>query len=182
MSVQTLPVSVHDHASGPVSAPVTLVEYGNYECLHCRRAYPFIEALREELGDELRFVYRHLVQPADFPHAEGAAEAAEAAGVQGKFWEMHAALSSGAPILDRAAFVAHATRLGLDVARFTADLDAHRHRARVHADLARGIEAGVRGTPSFFIDGEPFAESWNLDALRSALIEAAAAVGAREER
>src|SRR5580704_10028475 len=86
-------VGGEDHVIGPAGAPVTLVMYGNYECLHCRRAYPAVSAVRTELGSRLRFVHRHFARAADFPHAELAAEAAEAAARQGKFWDMHEALS-----------------------------------------------------------------------------------------
>jgi len=151
-------------------APVTLVMYGNYECLHCRRAYPFIQALRAELGDRLRFVYRHFARPADFPNAELAAEAAEAAGAQGKFWAMHDALMSGEPRLHRSALVDHAAALGLDVAAFDEALRERHYRERVRAQLAEGVELGVRSTPAFFIDGVQHPAAWDLDAVRDAVL------------
>ena len=152
-------------------AAVTLVMYGNYECLHCRRAHPFIQALREELGGRLRFVYRHFARPADFPNAELAAEAAEAAGEQGRFWAMHDALLSGEPRLHRAALADHALALGLDMRAFDESLRERRHRARVRAQLAEGVELGVRSTPAFFIDGVQHPTAWDLDAVRDAVLE-----------
>ena len=105
------------HARGAADAPVTVEMYGNHECLHCRRAWPAVEALLDELGERVRFVYHHLARPADFPHAELAAEAAEAAAAQGRFWEMHALLMTEAPSLHAETLIASAASLGLDVAR-----------------------------------------------------------------
>jgi len=152
-------------------AAVTLEVYGNYECLHCRRAHPFVQALREELGERLHFVYRHFARPADFPNAELAAEAAEAAGAQGKFWEMHDSLLSGEPRLYRAALADHAAALGLDVAAFDEALRERRYRERVRAQLAEGVERGVRSTPALFVDGVQHPAPWDLDAVRDAVLE-----------
>jgi protein-disulfide isomerase len=163
---------VADHARGPADAPVTLVEYGNYECLHCRRAYPFVEALRDELGDRLRVVFRHYAPPADFPNAERAAEAAEAAGAQGRFWEMHARLMLGPPALHLSALLAQAADLGLDDRRLRDDLAERVHLARVRDNLAAAIEAGVTSTPSFFVNGVAHATAWDLDSLRAAVLAA----------
>jgi len=159
-----------DHTLGPADAPVTLVEYGNYECLHCRRAYPFVEALRDELGDRLRVVFRHFAPPADFPNAERAAEAAEAAAAQGKFWEMHARLMLGPPALHLAALLAQAADLGLDDGRVRDEVTGHVHLARVREDLTAGIEAGVTSTPSFFVNGVPHPTAWDLDSDRQSVV------------
>jgi protein-disulfide isomerase len=164
-------------SAAPGDGVVTLVEYGNYECLHCRRAHPFIEALRAEAGDRLRFVYRHFARPADFPNAELAAEAAEAAGAQGRFWEMHDSLFSGGPRLHRAALADHAAALGLDLAAFDAALRDRTFRDPVREGLAEGLERGVRSTPSFFIDGVLHENAWDLDALRDEVLRTAGVSG-----
>ena len=180
MTASLLPsVTAADHAQGPVDAPVTLVQYGNYECLHCRRAFPFVEALRDEVGDGLRVVFRHYAPTADFPNAERAAAAAEAAAAQGKFWEMHARLMLGPPALHLAALLAQAADLGLDDRRVREELTGHVHLTRVREDLAGGIEAGVRSTPSFFVNGVAHPAAWDLDGLRAAVLAALEEAGAR---
>src|SRR5688500_4548969 len=135
----SMPIAARDHVRGPDDARVTLVEYGNYECLHCRRAYPAIEAIRAELGDRLRFVFRHFARVADFPMSERAAEAAEAAGTQGKFWEMHDAIFTGPPLLHAGQLSEHARLIGLDVPRFDAEMASRLHLPRVRADLDSGV-------------------------------------------
>jgi len=165
----TSSITANDHVFGPADAPVTLLMYGNYECLHCRRVYPEVAAIRADLGDELRFVYRHFALTADFPHAELAAEAAEAAGAQGRFWEMHEALSLRAPSLEREALLAEADRLHLDVARLAADLDAHTYRALVREKTSSALASGVRSTPTFFVNDSHVEDPWDLDGLRAAL-------------
>jgi protein-disulfide isomerase len=172
-------VTERDHVLGPADAPVTLVVYANYECLHCRRAYPFLDALRQELGDGLRFVYRHFVRPADFPNAEPAARAAEAAALQGRFWEMQQALYTGDPRLRLDDLLTHAQSIGLDLARFEHDLPTPPLLARVRADLAGGLDAGVRGTPAFFVNGVLHEAAWDLDRVRADVVRAAAGAEAR---
>lgn len=162
-------ITADDHVFGPVDAPVTLIMYGNYECLHCRRVYPEVAAIRRDLGTGLRFVYRHFALTADFPHAELAAEAAEAAGAQGRFWDMHEALSLRAPSLEREALLGEATRLGLDVAKLSHDLDARTYHGLVRERTTRAAASGVRSTPTFFINGEYVENPWDLDGLRAAL-------------
>jgi protein-disulfide isomerase len=165
-----------DHAQGAADAPVTLIQYGNYECLHCRRAYPFVEGLRDELGDRLRVVFRHFAPPADFPNAERAAEAAEAAAAQGRFWEMHERLMVGPPALHLEALLAQAADLGLDDRRMRAELAEHIHLAQVREDLASGIDVGVTSTPSFFINGVAHPTAWDLDSVRAAVRSASGEV------
>ena len=158
-----------DHVFGPADAPVSLLMYGNYECLHCRRVYPEVAAIRADLGTDLRFIYRHFALTADFPHAELAAEAAEAAGAQGRFWEMHEALSLRAPSLEREVLLAEADRLHLDTARLAADLDSHAYRALVREKTASAWASGVRSTPTFFVNDIHVEDPWDLDGLRAAL-------------
>jgi len=165
----TSSITANDHVFGPADAPVTLLMYGNYECLHCRRVYPEVAAIRADLGAELRFVYRHFALTADFPHAQLAAEAAEAAGAQGRFWEMHEALSLRAPSLEREALLAEAERLALDVARLAADLESGAFRTLVREKTASAWASGVRSTPTFFVNDTYVEDPWDLDALRAAL-------------
>jgi protein-disulfide isomerase len=163
------PVAADDHVFGPADAPVTLLMYGNYECLHCRRAYPEVAAIRTDLGSRLRFVYRHFALAADFPHADLAAEATEAAGAQGRFWEMHEALSLRAPSLLREALLAEAERLGLNVDQLAEDLETRAYHALVREKTTRALASGVRSTPTFFINGNYVEDPWDLDGLRAAL-------------
>jgi len=165
----TSSITANDHVFGPADAPVTLLMYGNYECLHCRRAYPEVAAIRADLGARLRFVYRHFALVADFPHAQGAAEAAEAAGAQGRFWEMHEALSLRAPSLERTALLAEAERLGLDVTRLEADLESGAFRTLVREKTTSALASGVRSTPTFFVNANYVEDPWDLDGLRSML-------------
>jgi protein-disulfide isomerase len=154
---------------GRPDAPVTLEMFGNYECLHCRRAWPVVAAIVAESGDAVRLVYRHFARPTDFPHAELAAEAAEAAGAQGRFWEMHALLMTEAPALHVEVLLASAASLGVDVPAVREALATRAHRAAVRAQLDEAVARGVRSTPTFFVDGERFADAWDLDGLRGAL-------------
>lgn len=148
----TLPVSDRDHVQGSPAATVTLVEYGDYQCPHCGRAYPMVEELRRKFGARMRFVFRNFPLTQLHEHAQLAAEAAEAAAAQGRFWEMHQALFTHQNALDPAHLVAEAERLGLDTARFSKDLATHAFRQRVREDFMSGVRSGVNGTPTFFIN------------------------------
>ena len=165
----TLLVGARDHAQGPASAPVTLVEYGDYECPHCGRAYPFVKMVQRRLGDRLRFVFRNFPLSEVHPNAVKAAETAEAAGEQGKFWEMHDALFEHQLHLEPPHLIALATKLGLDSERIAAQLDAHTHAARVREDFMSGVRSGVNGTPTFFINGARYDGSWDPVSLMAAL-------------
>ena len=147
----SVPVTERDHVHGPAGAPVTLVEYGDYECPYCRAAVPIVEELQQVLGDQLRFVFRHFPVLALHPHAQRAAEAAEAAGAQGRYFEMHTTLFEHQDALDDDQLVRYAADLGLDTALFRRDLETHAHAARVREDIESGVESGVRGTPTFYI-------------------------------
>lgn len=162
----TIPASPeHDHIRGPESAPLTLVEYGDFECPYCGMAYPIVESLLERLPDRVRLVFRHFPLSKMHPHAQTAAEAAEAAGAQGKFWEMHAALFEHQKALELESLIEYAGALGLDVAQFTTDLRERKFNDRVRRDFAGGVRSGVNGTPSFFINGERYDGEWDLDSL-----------------
>jgi protein-disulfide isomerase len=171
----TIPVGEHDHRLGPASAPVTLVEYGDYECSFCGQAYPVLKQLVEQFGDRLQFVFRNFPITTSHPHAEVAAEAAEAAAVQGKFWEMHDLLYEHQRTLDPEHIRTLAARLDLDMDRFERDLEQRRFEDRVREDFMGGVRSGVNGTPSFFIDGIRFDGDWTGDGLNVAIREKLAA-------
>ena len=168
-----------DHVRGPEDAVVTLLEYGDFECPHCGEAAPVVEQLREQFGGRLRFVFRHLPLPDVHPNAALAAEAAEAAGAQGKFWEMHDLLFRHQDALLLADLMRYAHRLELDGARFSADLREGRFTTRVGQDVNSAEEAGVAGTPTFFINEVRYRGSHELAALTAALSRAAGGVDDR---
>jgi protein-disulfide isomerase len=168
----TMPVSDRDHSQGPSDAPVTLVEYGDYECPYCGAAYPIVKQLQERLGDRLRFVFRNFPITTAHPHAEHAAEAAEAAGAQGKFWEMHDYLYEHQRALADEELEGYAETLGLDVERFDREMEAQVHTDRVRTDFMSGVRSGVNGTPTFFINGRRHNGPYDVQTLLAA-IEAA---------
>jgi protein-disulfide isomerase len=147
-----VPVSERDHAQGPATASVTLVEYGDYECPYCRAAVAIVEELQRVLPDELRFVFRHFPLENLHPRARRAAEAAEAAAAQGKFFEMHATLFAHQTALAVEDLQRYAAELDLDTARFGAELKADTYADRVREDFRGGIRSGVRGTPTVYLD------------------------------
>jgi protein-disulfide isomerase len=170
----TPPVSDSDHVQGPSSAPVTLVEYGDYECPYCGAAYPLVKELQRRLGDQLRFVFRNFPLTNAHPHAEHAAEAAEAAASQGKFWEMHDALYEHQDTLADQDIEALAEGIGLDVGRFDDDMVAQKFAARVRADFMSGVRSGVNGTPAFFINGQRHDGAYDLETMLEAIYRAGA--------
>jgi protein-disulfide isomerase len=165
----TLPVAARDHAEGPANSGVTLVEYGDYECPHCGRAYPIVKEVQRRLGDRLRFVFRNFPLSEAHPHAQHAAEAAEGAASQGHFWEMHDALFEHQQALDDRHLVGYAEVLGLDQTRFRQELASHVHAPRVREDFLSGVKGGVNGTPTFFINGLRHDDAWDLETLVEAL-------------
>jgi protein-disulfide isomerase len=148
-----LQVGERDHVQGPATASVTLVEYGDYECPYCRAAVSIVQELQGLLQDQLRFAFRHFPLENQHTHAQQAAEAAEAAATQGKFFEMHAALFDHQEALADDDLLRYAAELDLDTARFSDDLNSHAHAGRVREDFRSGIRSGVRGTPTFYLDG-----------------------------
>jgi len=163
------PVSARDHAQGSADAPVTLVEYGDFECPHCGRAHPIIKMIQKHFGKRLRFVFRNFPIGTIHPHAQKAAEAAEAAGAQGKFWEMHDTLYEHQHALDDLHLARYADALKLDRARFDREMVAGANSSRVREDFLSGVRSGVNGTPTFFINGLRYDGSWDPDALIAAL-------------
>jgi protein-disulfide isomerase len=172
-AVLVLPVDPdRDHIQGPADAPVTLVEYGDYECPYCGAAYPIIKEVQARIGERLRFVFRNFPITTSHPHAgqaAEAAEAAEAAAVQGPFWEMHDLLYENQQHLEDPDLRGYAERLGLDVERFDKELAEHAHADRVHKDFMSGVRSGVNGTPTFYVNGERHDDSYDLDTMLAAL-------------
>ena len=163
------PVGEDDHSQGPASAPVTLVEYGDFECPHCGRAYPIVRAVQRRLGERLRFVFRQFPLTEIHPHAQHAAEAAEAAAAQGKFWEMHGRLFERQFALEDENLIEYATDLGLDAPRVARELAAHTYKPQVRDDFMSGVRSGVNGTPTFFINGVRHDDAWDEESLVAAL-------------
>jgi protein-disulfide isomerase len=161
-----------DHVVGPMDAPVSLVEYGDYECPSCRAAYPEVERLREALGPQLRLTFRHFPLTQVHPHALPAAEGAEAAGSQGEFWEMHAVLFRRSEALETSGLVRWASALELDSQRFTRELESHRFVPRIRRDFMGGVRSGVNGTPTFFINGTRHDGDYSFEALLAAVEDA----------
>ncbi len=171
------PVDDRDHALGSETAAVTLVEYGDYECPYCGRMHPIVRKLRERLGDRLRFVFRHFPLDSVHPNARHAAEAAEAAGAQGQFWEMHDLLYENQDDLEDGTLRRLADRLELDAQRFEEGLTERRHAPRVREDRLGGERSGVDGTPAFFVNGLRYEGSLDFDGLLAAVESAASGGG-----
>ena len=170
----TVPVDEdRDHIQGPAEAAVTLVEYGDYECPYCGAAYPIVKEVQARMGERLRFVFRNFPITTSHPHAEQAAESAEAAAAQERFWEMHDVLYENQRHLEDEDLRTYAEQLGLDVERFASELAEHAHAARVREDFMSGVRSGVNGTPTFYINGLRHDDSYELETLLDAL-EAAA--------
>ncbi|HET7296325.1 MAG TPA: DsbA family protein [Gemmatimonadales bacterium] len=169
MTLLTAPVGARDHVLGPPDAAVTLVEYGDFECPFCGRAYPELKRVLRQLGAKVRFVFRHFPLSAEHPHAQHAAEIAEAAAAQGKFWEMHDLLYQRQAALADDDLVRYARELGLDSERARRELAGHQHAGRVREDVASGTSSGVTGTPRFFINGRRHEEPGDAMTLAAAL-------------
>ena len=168
-------VTERDHAVGPSDAPVTLVEYGDYECPDCGNAYPIIKRLIREMPADLRFVFRNFPLSNVHPHASVAAQAAESAAAQGKFWEMHDQLYEHQRELADMEMSRFALRIGLEIYRFEADLSGERFSKRVSDDYESGVASGVVGTPTFFVNGVRFVGEKDEATLREAIRSAGGA-------
>jgi protein-disulfide isomerase len=166
-------VTDQDHVSGPQGAPVTLVEYGNFECIHCGRAYPVIKEVQKLLGDNLRFVFRHFPTVQTHPHAMRAAEAAEAAGAQGKFWQMHDELFTHQQHLEDHDLARYASRIGLDGERFAREMASNAFLKSIEADYNRSVfDEHVTGTPTFYINEVRYTGVTNVESLLVAIKQA----------
>jgi protein-disulfide isomerase len=169
MSPLAIAVAANDHSIGRDDAPVTLVEYADFQCPYCAAAHGEVTRLLSALPDQVRYVFRHFPLQHIHEFAELGAEAAEAAGAQGKFWDMHDVLFENQQDLSVPGVIAFARALDLDMGRFTADLEARRFQERVERDLRSGQQSGIRGTPSFFLNGEKYEGDYSFDTLVEAI-------------
>jgi protein-disulfide isomerase len=170
-SKMTLPIAGRDHLQGSIDAPILLLEYGDFECPYCGAAYPEIKKVQKKLGDRLCFAFRNFPLVNAHPHALRAAEAAEAAAAQGKYWEMHDMLYENQQALEDEDLAQYATSLGLDAARLIAELDARTYEARVREDFQAGARGGVNGTPTLFINGVHHQGGYDAESLLAALMQ-----------
>jgi protein-disulfide isomerase len=163
------PIDANDHVLGSPHAPVTVVEYGDFECPTCKQAAPSVKLLLERFDGKVLFAYRHFPQESIHPHALRAAEAAECAGAQGRFWEMHDLLFANQPHLDLAHLRACAERLDIDHARFTAEMDDEVYLQRIREHIEGGRNSHLRATPGFFVNGMIVDVSFGLQSLFEAV-------------
>jgi len=165
----TIPVNHTDHMLGPESAKVTLVEYGDFECPSCGQAYPAVKMLLKHFGDRVRFVFRHFPQREVHPHAELAAEAAETAGAQKKFWHMHDLLFENQLHLKAKSLRQYAEKAEVDLERYDYEMKDHVYLQRVQEDIESGTKSGVRSTPTFYVNGVVQDVSFGLEHLQAAI-------------
>jgi len=166
----TVPVSIGlDHVRGSINAPITIVEYGDYECPYTGGAYPVVKEIMKQFDERIYFVFRNFPLNDIHPHAQHAAEAAEAAAAQDKFWQMHDYLFEHQKALDDAHLFEYAKKVGLDIDKFKKEMSEHVYAPLINKSLKSGIDSGVEGTPTFFINGERYEDSWDLDTLTSFL-------------
>jgi protein-disulfide isomerase len=166
----TMPVSQRDHIQGGDSAQATLVEYGDYECPYCGQAYPIVKEVQRRLKNKLRFVFRNFPITQTHPHAQQAAEAAEAASAQNKFWEMHDYLFEHQKALDNVDLEQYAKKIQIgNISTFKNELGQHVYASRVREDFLSGVRSGVNGTPTFFINGIRYDDSWDAESLEGAI-------------
>ena len=163
------PVSAHDHVRGSQSALVSLVEYGDFECPYCRAALDIVGGLQHALGDQLSFTFRHFPMREVHPHAQHAAEVAEAAAAQGHFWEMHDRLFAAQDALEDRSLAQYARDLDLDAEVLAQELTSHMYAAHIEEQRQSGLASGVTGTPTFFIDGMRYDGSVSLPKMLAAI-------------
>jgi protein-disulfide isomerase len=164
-----VPVGERDHSQGPATAAIILVQYGDYECPYTRLSTTIVRAIQQQLGEQLRFVFRNFPLTEIHPHALHAALAAEAAATQGKFWQMHDYIFHHQHTLEDADLEQFAKAVGLDLQQYARALADQRALARIEEDVEGGERSGVQGTPTFFINEVLYRGSWEQDALLAAL-------------
>ena len=169
MSTLKAPVTPRDHILGPANAPVTLVEYGDYECPHCGAAHPIVKLLMEHFGKNIRFIFRHFPLSQVHPSAQAAAESAEFAGAHGRFWDMHDGIYENQDRLGLPLLFALASALGLSEASLREALVNGTYAEKVKGDFLGGVRSGVNGTPSFFINGRRHDGSYTFGDLAAAI-------------
>ena len=167
----TLPVSERDHIQGPNTAPVTLVEYGDYECPYCAQAYLVIKEVQERIGTKLRFVFRNFPVTSARPRAYRVALVAEAAAAQNRFWDMYDYLFKHGQAKTDENLRKSPAGLGLNIDHFDRDFNEQTHKVHLDEDIESGKSSGVKNTPTFFINGDRYVREWDLDSLLSALDE-----------
>jgi protein-disulfide isomerase len=172
-------VTADDHVQGPADAPVTVVEYGDYECPYCRGAFRDVQEMLDRYRGRIRFVFRNFPIQQLHPHATQAAEAAEAAAAQGKFWPMYELLLRPDASLDTDSLVTYADAIGLDIARFKEDLAHQRYAAKIEDDLQEGMRNGVNSTPKFYVDGLRVDGKVPLEHLEELVLKAVQESGAQ---
>ena len=172
MAMLKVPITSGDHAQGPESAEMTLVEYGDYECPHCGRAYPIVQQIQKHFGKQLRLVFRNFPLGEMHPHAESAAETAEFAGKQEKFWEMHDLLFENQDRLGGQLYLELTQDLELSAAALRRALEDGTYLERVRADFNGGVRSGVNGTPTFYINGHRHDGAFDFENLVLAINEA----------
>jgi protein-disulfide isomerase len=165
----SVPVNAADHSIGPAHASVVVVEYGDFECPNCKQAAPAVKLLLRHFTGRIRFVYRHFPLEEVHPHALQAAEAAESAGAQGKFWPMHDLLFDNQPHLKLPQLRSYAEQLQVDIGRYAAEMDDHLYLQRIREHIQSGRDSGVRHTPTFFVDGRIQDVSFGLRSLFDAV-------------
>lgn len=159
------PVSEEDHIQGDPNAPIELVEYGDYQCPHCGRAYPVVKELQQQLGSRLKLIFRNFPLSKIHPQARAAAIAAEAAAFQGKYWEMHDILFENQTRINPTALIEYAQKIDLDLARFKEDILNPALIEKVEAEFYNGMRSGVNATPTFFINGEKYEHMVDKDLM-----------------
>ncbi len=161
----------NDHIEGAYDAPIELIEYADFECSYCGKAYYVVKKIQQELGNDLKFIFKNFPLVELHPYALHAALATEAAGVQGKFWEMHDILFQNQELLEDRDILNYASKIGLDVARFEKDFGKDEYYRKVEDDYKSGVRKGVTGTPKFFINGKKYDGNWTsnefIDYLKS---------------
>jgi len=164
------PITERDHTSGSATAPVTLLEYGNFECIYCGGVYPIIKQVRKLLGDNLRFVYRHFPTVHTHPHSLRAAEAAESAAAQQKFWQMHDELFTHQTALEDRDLSHYARRVGLNLERFTHDMTEHSFLQQIESDYQLSLfDEHVTGTPTLYLNEVRYTGATDLEGLLHAI-------------
>jgi protein-disulfide isomerase len=172
MATLKIPVGVHDHVQGPADAVVTLVEYGDFECPYCGEAYPIVKQVQEHFGNRLRFVFRNFPLGELHPHAVIAAQVAEFAAANDKFWPMHDRLFENQKHMNRDLFARLARELELSPDSLAHALEEQTFAQRVRDDFSGGVRSGVNGTPTFFINGQRHDDSYQFDVLVASLVRA----------
>lgn len=172
MSDLRIPINDQDHVLGPADAPVTLVEYGDYQCPHCQAAWPQVEMILRYFGRDLRYAYRHFPISTMHPMAKPAAETAEFAGAHGQFWDVHATIFANGDRLSAGSLLALARQHGLDAVELQRALDQGLYAAKIDADFLGGVRTGVNGTPCFFVNGARHNGPYDAMSLSASIVTA----------